>query len=234
MPAFQSELARFVSARLRAAGDPKKARPMQAYMKTDMPFHGVANPGRAPIFREMNAKFPPAGRKQYEAGLRSLWQLPHREEKYAAISFALAHKPFMVSASLPLYERLVREGAWWDLVDPIATDLISPVYLQEREAVGPVIERWIDDADLWIRRTALLAHHRHKQATDSKQLFDHCLRRAEEKEFFIRKAIGWALRQYSYANPTSVRKFLLKNRERLSGLSFREGARGLVREGLMK
>jgi len=105
--------------------------------------------------------------------------------------------------------------------------------LAERKKVRPLIERWIDDADMWIRRSALLAHNRHKHQTDHAQLFDHCLRRAGEQEFFIRKAIGWALRQYSYANPTAVRRFLLANRDRLSGLSFREGARQLVRIGLM-
>lgn len=233
MTTFQSELARFVTTRLRAAADPAKAGPMQAYMKTNMPYYGVQKPAAVPIYREMKRRFVPASRRQYEAGMRALWGLGHREEKYAAIEFAGQHPQLITSASLRLYERWVRDGAWWDLVDAIAVGLVGHVLLNERDATRSVIERWIDDDDLWIRRTALLAHNRHKKQTDHRQLFDHCLRRAAESEFFIRKAIGWALRQYSYANPQAVRRFLLANRKRLSGLSFREGAKGLARAGLM-
>jgi 3-methyladenine DNA glycosylase AlkD len=86
---------------------------------------------------------------------------------------------------------------------------------------------------MWVRRTAIISHNHHKAKTDGAQLFDHCLRRAHEKEFFIRKAIGWALREYSYANPDGVRDFLLKNRDKLSPLSFSEGAKRLSKAGLM-
>jgi 3-methyladenine DNA glycosylase AlkD len=233
MSASTSRLVRFVQARLRAAADSARAAAMQAYMKTDMPYYGVARPAQRVIFREMARQFPPAGQREYEAGVRALWQLAYRETRYAAIDYAAYHKQFVTLRSLKLYERLVRDAQWWDLVDGVAVWLVSPVYLAQRERVRPTIERWIDDPDLWIRRTALLAHNIHKAATDRRQLFDHCLRRADEQEFFIRKAIGWALRQYSYANPKSVRRFLLAHRDRLSGLSFREGSRQLVRSGWM-
>jgi 3-methyladenine DNA glycosylase AlkD len=228
-----SSLVRFVQSRLRAVADPAKARSMQAYMKTDMLFYGVQRPEQLVVFREMVKRFVPATRREYEAAVRVLWRLPHREEKYAAIDYAARHRLFVASASLKLYERLVREGAWWDLVDGMAGTIISPLYLAERTRLRPVIERWVDDPDMWIRRAALLAHLRHKHETDEKQLFAHCLRRAGEKEFFIRKAIGWTLRQYSYHNPRAVRRFLLANRAQLSTLSLREGARQLVRAGLM-
>jgi 3-methyladenine DNA glycosylase AlkD len=181
----------------------------------------------------MNSRFQPATHRAYVAGVRSLWRQPRRESKYAAIEFAVQHRAFITPASLSLYERMIHEGAWWDLVDGIAANLISPLYLSERRSLRPVINRWIDDDDLWIRRTALLAHLRHKEHTDGRQLFAHCLRRAQEKEFFIRKAIGWALRQYSYAEPAAVRRFLVSHRGRLSGLSYREGAKRLVRAGLL-
>jgi 3-methyladenine DNA glycosylase AlkD len=233
MATFHVNLARFVTAQLRAAADPAKASAMQVYMKTDMPFYGVQKPVAVPIYREMKGRFKPNNAREYEAGVLALWKLKHREEKYAALEFAGQHPEFTTFAALKLYERLVREGAWWDLVDWIAVALVSPVFLEERDKVRPVIERWIDDRDLWVRRTALLAHNRHKRQTDQRQLFDHCLRRGAEKEFFIRKAIGWALRQYSYSNPQGVRRFLLANRDRLSGLSLREGAKRLVRAGLI-
>jgi 3-methyladenine DNA glycosylase AlkD len=228
-----AELVRFVSGRLAKVAAPKNVPAMQAYLKTDMPFYGVANPVRMPIFREMVKQFPPANRREYEAGVRSLWRLPNREEKYAAIHYAYCQKAFVSPASLLLYEKMVREGGWWDLVDFLVCKLISPLYLAERAALRPVVNRWIDDEYLWIRRTAILAHYCHKQATDERQLFRHSLRRASETEFFIRKAIGWALRQYSYAQPEAVKRFLSDNRAKLSGLSFREGAKALVRSGRM-
>jgi 3-methyladenine DNA glycosylase AlkD len=234
MEAMHRQLAAFVSRRLRAAAVPSRVAGMQAYLKTTMPCYGVAKPGLVPIFREMKRRFVPAGRRQYEAGIRTLWRLAHREEKYAALEYATQHKGLVTSASLVLYERLVREGAWWDLVDYVAANLVSPLYLAERKTLRGIINRWIDDEDMWIRRAAILAHLRHKHRTDQRQLFAHCLRRSGEREFFIRKAIGWALRQYSYANPQGVRRFLLANRDRLSPLSFREGAKALVRKGLMR
>jgi 3-methyladenine DNA glycosylase AlkD len=124
---------------------------------------------------------------------------------------------------------MIREGAWWDFVDEIAVNLVGAVLGNFPAKTRPIIERWIDDPDLWIRRTALLAHLKHKQATDAAKLFDHCLRRAHEREFFIRKAIGWALREYSKTEPRAVRAFLANNRQRLSKLSFDEGSKHLAR-----
>lgn len=223
----------FVRGEFEALADPDKAGPMAAYLKTDMPFYGIQKPDREPVHRELKKRFIPANRRDYEAVVRALWELPHREEKYAAIEFAIMHEPFITSASLPLYQRLVREGAWWDLVDGVAVVLVGGLLLRERAKVKPIIEEWIEDSDMWIRRTALLAHNKHRKNTDYRQLFDHCLRRAPEKEFFIRKAIGWALREYSYAEPKRVRDFLTKHRSVLSSLSYKEGAKQLVRSAQM-
>jgi 3-methyladenine DNA glycosylase AlkD len=228
-----ADLVAFLQHRLQEVADPGKAGPMAAYLKTNMPFYGVQKPDRVPIYREMKKCFRPESQGDYKEAVLALWALPHREEKYAAITFALQNRPFITSKSLPLYERLIREGAWWDLVDGVAADLVGRVLLEHRRETRPVIERWVDDDDLWIRRTAIIVHLRHKEHTDADQLFDHCLRRAHEKEFFIRKAIGWALREYSITAPEIVRGFLLENRENLSGLSFREGAKRLVKAGKM-
>jgi 3-methyladenine DNA glycosylase AlkD len=227
------QLAAFVSAQLGARANPRNTGPMAAYLKTSMPFYGVKKPDRVPIHQQMKKRFAPANRREYEAGVRALWKLPHREEKYAAIVFARQSDVFITADSIPLYERMIREGAWWDLVDDIAVNLVGRAQYKQRPVVRPVMRRWIDDEDLWIRRTALLSQNRHKEKTDQRQLFRHCLRRAGEKEFFIRKAIGRALRDYSYSAPEAVRDFLLAHRERLSGLSFREAAKQLRRAGVV-
>lgn len=228
-----TQLAEFARGRLRELANPENAGPMAAYMKTTMPFYGVKNPERVPICRAIKKQFRPSTRKQYEAGVRALWRLSHREEKYTAIMFARQSDEFITIESFPLYERMIREGAWWDLVDDMAIKLVGRAQLKQRGKVRPVIERWIDDQDLWIRRTAILSQIQHREHTDEAQLFRHCLHRAEDKDFFVRKGIGWALREYSYTAPEAVRGFLLKNRERLSGLSFREGAKQLMRTGLI-
>jgi 3-methyladenine DNA glycosylase AlkD len=233
MPGSVHLLTAFVSDQFRGLADPKIAVPMAAYMKTSMPFYGIKKPDRVPVYREMKRRFAPTSRREYEAGVSALWELPHREEKYAAIAFARQFHDFIGAESLRLFERLVREGAWWDLVDDVAINLVGRSQLKQRSRVRPVMRRWIDDENLWIRRTALLSQVRHKGQTDEAQLFRHCLRRAAETEFFIRKAIGWALRDYSYTAPGVVREFLVAHQGRLSGLSFREGAKQLVRVGLM-
>jgi 3-methyladenine DNA glycosylase AlkD len=222
-------LTEYVCTEFRKLSDSSKAVEMAAYMKTDMPFYGVQKPLRVAVYRDLFKRFPATSQRDYEANIRALWNLPMREDKYTALAYATKFKTFMTFESIPLYEQLVREGAWWDFVDDIATHMVGQVLLTERKLTKPVLEQWIDDPDLWIRRTAILAHNRHKKETDEDQLYDHILRRAHEKEFFIRKAIGWALREYSYANPESVRTFIKRHETKLSNLSVREGLKQLNR-----
>ncbi len=225
---------KFLVSEFSELADADKAVEMAAYMKTDMPFWGIQKPDREPIYRKLAKEFAPADHYEYSQVIRKIWNGKHREEKYAALDYAVRCKKFIHTSMIPLYEELVREGAWWDLVDPLATLLIGVAFLNDPKTVKPIMKEWIDDDDMWIRRTAILSMNKHKEKTDEKLLYDFCLRRAHEKEFFIRKAIGWALREYSYKAPDSVIKFLKTNRNTLSPLSYREGAKQLVRNGLMK
>jgi 3-methyladenine DNA glycosylase AlkD len=220
-------LTRFVTAELKKVAVAENIEPMQAYLKTDMPFFGVKRPDLRKVRSAAWKKFKPADRDEYEAAVRALWALPRREEKYVALEFAGRATKLIGAASMPLYEQLIREGAWWDLVDQVATQCVSVAYLKERDAIRPTIQRWIDDDDIWIRRAALLAQLKHKDETDEDELFDFCRRRAHEKEFWIRKAIGWVLRQHARTNPDAVRAFLDEMGDRLSGLSRREAAKHL-------
>ena len=245
-PFNASELVAFVARQLTKAAVPEDAAPMAAYMKTDMPFYGVRKPGRVPIIRQAIMRFKPPGIEAWETGAHALWCRPHREEKYIALEWSMYFKNIWlrpppkgtanaeaVAAVLALVETVAREGAWWDLVDLAVGTLLSPLFKQHRNAVHPTIEQWADDPQMWLRRTAIISQLKHKAETDAELLFDLCRRRAHEREFFIRKAIGWALRTYSYTDPEAVRGFLRAERERLSGLSFREGAKVLKRQGLM-
>lgn len=200
---------------------------MAAYMKTDMPFYGVPKPERVPIARQVKAQFPPVDVDDYRRKVLSLWNLPHREEKYLAIGYAWTFQPHVAFAQIDLFERMIVEGAWWDLVDELASPIVGKIVLDDRARMRPVLERWIEGPDMWLRRSAILCQNRHNERTDQAMLFEFCLRRAHEKEFFIRKAIGWALREYARTRPDEVRVFLAEHGDRLSGLSRREAAKHL-------
>ena len=228
------ELVDFVQSEFRKMADPVKAPQMQAYMKNRSPFYGINKPERVAVTRQFKKEFRPANQSEWTEAILALWNLQYREEKYAALDYAVQFPQYFEPESLKLYGQLVREGAWWDLVDFVVSQLVSPTLLCHREKVRPTIEQWIDDKSLWIRRTALLSQLKHKDQLDESQLFGHVLMRCEEKEFFIRKAIGWALRDYSWTNPEAIHSFLRQHGSKLSGLSIREASKELIRSGYMK
>ncbi|HSH05374.1 MAG TPA: DNA alkylation repair protein [Anaerolineae bacterium] len=224
-------VAEWVQMALEARADETKAEEMAAYMKYQSRFYGVPSPLRKEIEKELKKQLQIESYEAYERAVLSVWAIPYREGQYMALTVARQPKKFIRSQSLPLYERLVREGAWWDLVDEIANHLVGAVWRRERAAVGPLMDEWIEDEDIWIRRVAILGQLTHKGETDETRLYRYCEAQMGESEFFIRKAIGWALRQYSKVEPEGVKQFLERHRADLSGLSYREGAKWLKKEG---
>jgi 3-methyladenine DNA glycosylase AlkD len=220
-----SESVRYAQSALAAVADPEKAKGMQAYMKTDMPFYGVQKGERTPIIRELVRRFPPSDHSDYEALVLDLWHLPHREEKYLALAVARHFGAHVTPLSLPLYRRLIVEGAWWDLVDEVATHLICDLVVGYPAETWPEVDDWVDSEDMWLRRSAIICQVGAREKTDSERLFRFCAARAFEAEFFIRKAIGWALRQHARVDPDSVARFVTEHREELSGLSYREATK---------
>ena len=216
---------RFVTTALQAQADPEKAVGMQAYMKTDMPFYGVQKPARVPIARRLVAEFAPQTREQYQDLVLGLWGLPHREEKYLALEVAERHPRFVDTASLPLYRRLIVDGAWWDFVDEVATHLVRTLVLDEPERAWAEVDTWIEAEDVWLRRSAIICQIGAKDQTDARRLFSFCTAQLDQKEFFIRKAIGWSLREYAKTDPDAVARFVATHRDELSPLSFREATK---------
>ena len=221
------ELTGFAASGLAAAANPDKAAPMPAYMKTDQPFYGVQKPARTEIFNEIIQQFAPEDREEYRTGVLALWRLPHREEQYLALGYARAFPSYVTLSSVPLYRRLIVEGAWWDFVDETAIQLVGRVLRNQRSRMTPKVRAWIDDGDMWLRRTSIISQIGHKDLTDEALLFDACSARLSETEFFIRKAIGWALRDYAKTSPDSVTEFVIARRDEMSGLSFREATKHL-------
>jgi 3-methyladenine DNA glycosylase AlkD len=220
-------LVAYVAHGLSEGADPAKAASMAAYMKTDTPFYGAQKAARKPVQREAVRRFPPADRNEYRRAVLALWGRPHREERYIAIEYARSFPTYITLSSIPLYRKMIVEGAWWDYVDSLAIHLVGQVLLNQRNAATPKVEAWIDDTDMWLRRSAIIGQVGHKGATDTGLLFGACARRMHETEFFIRKAIGWALRDYARSNPSAVAAFVEEHRDQLSGLSFREATKHL-------
>jgi 3-methyladenine DNA glycosylase AlkD len=222
---MSSDAIRYVRSALAGRADPEKARGMQAYMKTDMPFHGVQKPGRVEILRQLEREFRPTNRDEYEALATGLWELSHREEKYLAQAVAAGFREFIVPDSLPLYRRFIVEGAWWDFVDEAATHMVRELVVHYPDETWPVVDTWIDDENMWLRRAAIICQVGAKEGTDAERLFRFCEGQAHESEFFIRKAIGWALRDYARTDPEAVAGFVRAHQDDLSGLSYREATK---------
>ncbi len=218
----------FLRSRFEPLAHAGNAKAMAAYMKTDMPFFGIKTPVWRPTMRQAARAHPISTRREYAQMIDALWSEPEREMKHGAVFVARAYRRFITMASLPLYRRLIVEGAWWDFVDEVAGHLVGAIVRNERSRARPIMHKWIDDEKhMWLRRSAIICQLKHKRETDETMLFDFCLRRSHEKEFFVRKAIGWALRQHAYTNPNEVRAFLKEHRDRLSGLTLREAGKHL-------
>jgi 3-methyladenine DNA glycosylase AlkD len=222
-----NRLIRSVETELEEAADPAKAGPMAAYMKTDMPLYGVQKAGRTPILRRLKRDYPPENISEYHEVTVALWEQPHREEKYLALGYAGTFDEFISSGSMALFERFITEGAWWDFVDETAARLVGRVLLKERSRTEATIRSWIDADDMWLRRTSIICQLKHKGDTDTVLLDDACTANLADTEFFIRKAIGWSLREHAKTDPDWVRRYVETNRVSLSGLSYREATKHL-------
>jgi 3-methyladenine DNA glycosylase AlkD len=218
---------------LRNAGDPEVAVAQQAYMKSAMPYYGVPAPRLKQELRPILRAYAPRDRAGWEATVLDLWDgATHREERYAATALARhrAARAWQDPDALELYRHLVVTGAWWDHVDEIAAHLVGDVLAAHREAVTPVMRAWAVDDDLWVRRTAVLSQLNHQRDTDTDLLHDVIAANVEDRSFWLRKAIGWALREYSRTDPHWVRAEVDRLGDRLSGLSRREATRRLPPE----
>lgn len=216
-----NDFAQLVQRNLQPLADPAQAIGMAAYMKGQFTFLGIQTPQRRQACQPLIRAF--VGDPIDAA--RSLWAMPEREYQYVAVDLLRRQSKRLNGDHLTPLEELVQSKSWWDSVDGLAVT-IGSIVLREAE-LGRRMDALIASPNMWLRRVALLHQLEWKANTDEGRLFDYCRRCAEEKEFFIRKAIGWALRQYARTNPDAVRNFLSCHRELLSGLSFREASKHL-------
>ena len=227
-------LAETLRAKLIEVAEPARAAGMQAYMKSAMPYLGVST---EPLRQVCKAVF--AGRawpdsQAWQAEVQAIWRgASHREERYAAVELTgvPAAASFQRLDALPMYEAMIVEGAWWDYVDAIATRRLWEILQNERAAMSAELRAWSRDENMWKRRSAIICQVKAKAATDLDLLYD-CIEPAlASREFFLRKAIGWALRQYAWTDPDEIRRYVAANEARLSGLSRREALKNIGTRG---
>lgn len=226
----RSDLADTVMERLTAVyptgADPTRAAEAAAYMKDIAPHLGIYTSARRALSRTVLQGTPRPDEEDCTAIALRCWELPEREYQYFAVDYLRRYVGRCSSGFLPVVRRLVVTLSWWDTVDALASHVVGPLVTADTE-LKSAMDTWIDDDNLWVARTALLHQLRYKDATDTERLFRYCLTRADEPDFFIRKAIGWCLREYAKTDPDAVRDFVDGARDRLSPLSVREATKHL-------
>jgi 3-methyladenine DNA glycosylase AlkD len=224
-------LGKAIRAALHAHADPVKAPGMQRYMKSAMPYYGVTAPMQKRLWREVFAAHPLDSCEEVREAALDLWRgAGFREERYAAIALTdqRGHAGCQTMDALPLYEEMIVSGAWWDYVDVLASHHLGAILRHDAKRMTPVMRRWARATDsLWKRRAAILCQLGFKGETDLRLLYDCIEPNLGHTDFFIRKAIGWALRQHAWTDPKEVRRYVAANRERLSPLSLREALKNI-------
>ncbi len=193
--------------RLGEAANPAKAPAMQAYMKSQMPYLGVSTVPLRKICKEIFQQFALNSFEEFRDTILTLWRnAKFREERYAAIELSghKSYSKFQTLRMLPVYQEMITTGAWWDYVDPIAAHRLGPLLRRYPKQMDAKMRAWSKSKDLWLRRSAIICQLALKENTDLKLLYD-CIEPAiAEKEFFLRKAIGWALRQHAWTDSAEV------------------------------
>ena len=215
---------------LAAAADPVKAPQMQAYMKSAMPYRGVSAPALKQLCRNTFKAYPLDTAAVWSGVVLELWrEAKFREERYAAVLLTQArpYREFLTFSSVPMFEEMIVTGAWWDVVDTLAGDNLGAILRAEPRRMKSLMRRWARDADMWKRRSAILCQLKFKRDTDLRLLYDCIEPNLSHKDFFIRKAIGWALRQYAWTDPKEVKRYVKANKDRLSPLSVREALKNV-------
>ncbi|SDK23831.1 DNA alkylation repair protein [Streptomyces indicus] len=227
-----SELADTVLGRLVATyaqhADPRNAESMTAYMKGVVPFLGIPSTERRALSKSVLEGLPRPDEADCAAVALRAWQLPEREYHYFAVDYLRRHVKRCSSGFLPVARHLITTVSWWDTVDALAAHVVGGLVAAD-PALRGAMDAWIEDDDLWVARTALLHQLRYKDATDTERLFAYCLRQAGHPDFFIRKAIGWCLREYAKTDAQAVRDFVTRHEARLAPLSVREALKNVGR-----
>ena len=209
---------------LEAAKDPEKAGTMEAYMRHQFPFLGIAGPERNVLYK----KYFPSAKKTRVIDwdfVDICWEKEPREYQYVAANYLKAMQSYLEKDDLPKLERLVVTKSWWDTVDIL--DRVVGSLVANHPELEEVLLKWSLSDNIWLRRVAIDHQLLRKEKTNVQLMEKILLNNLDQTEFFINKAIGWALRDYSKTNPEWVASFIEKNKERMAELSIKEASKYL-------
>ncbi|MGH9247435.1 MAG: DNA alkylation repair protein [Acidimicrobiales bacterium] len=210
-----------------ANADPFTAAPMQRYLRDQFPCLGITSPRRRELARDVRSGLARPTEADLVNLVRALWRLTAREYQYVGSDEIRRHAKRLSPAFVAVVEELVTTKSWWDTVDALAVHGAGALVAAHPERRADM-DRWLDSDDLWLRRSALLHQLLWRGRTDGDWLFAACRRRADDPDFFIRKAIGWALREYSKTDADAVGRFVAEHDGVLSPLSRREALKRLT------
>ncbi len=209
--------------RFRLAANPEKAAPMSAYMRNRFPFLGIATPERRRLsrnfFRGMDQ-----GIVEWDF-ISECWRQPEREFQYLAVDYLSKMKAMLTAADIPRLRELAVQKSWWDTIDGLNV-VIGDIALRCPGAKAILLE-WSTDDNIWLRRISIDHQLMWKEKTDPVLLEQVIVNNLGQEEFFINKAIGWSLRQYSKTDPAWVRGLIERHRGRMAPLSIREASKYL-------
>jgi 3-methyladenine DNA glycosylase AlkD len=213
---------------LRAVGTADRAAQEKRYLKSELEFFGVTVPEMRRVVRAAVRDYPGIDQAAMVAWADALWRAPVHERRMAAVEILTLAAPRLGAGDLATVERLLRESGTWALVDGLAVNVAGEIALVDEQS-WPVIDGWATDADFWVRRSALLALLRGIRAgrADLPRFTRYAEPLLAEREFFIRKAIGWVLREISKHDPDWVSSWTQRHLSAMSGVTFREAVRRL-------
>ena len=219
---------------LRRLGDPEAARGARAFMKSEMPYHGVSAVPMRAAFRRVFAGLDFDSADRWRQRVLGLWRgARFREERYAAIELSGERRALRLQTldTLPMYEEMIVTGAWWDYVDVLAKHRLGPLLVRYPGPMRRAMLTWSRSEDLWKRRSAILCQLDFKARTDLDLLYACIAPSLSSREFFLRKAIGWALREHAWTDPAEVRRYVRETGDALSPLSRREALKNVGESG---
>lgn len=195
---------------------------MKKYMRNQFEFYGIKTPKRKEIYREFLKEECKLKQIDWEF-LDECYADEHREFQYLVCNYLERMQNFIETKDIAHIQKFIQTKSWWDTVDSF-NKVIGKLTLRDEE-VKQLMRKWAVDEDFWLRRIAIIHQITFKEQTNSELLQEVILANLGSGEFFINKAIGWALRDYSKTNPQWVRNFISKNQSKLSKLSVREGSK---------
>lgn len=206
-------------------------------MKSTMPYLGIMSTPLASLCRTHLTAYPLGTFARWREATLALWRAAeYREERYVAIALT-RHRLYDAHQhveALPMYREMIVTGAWWDYVDVIASHQIGGLLRRHPKEMAKTLRAWSRDDDMWLRRSAIIAQLHFGRDLDLKLLYDCIEPSIDRREFFLRKAIGWALRQHARSDAREVLRYVKLHRTRLSGLSKREALKAALRSGDLK